>query len=116
MRTRNQNIPDVSKRAENMNRVEIIFSKVTFDSDEELSPAERKKVEKMQERQAKAVARCPIMIMRMTKIRWMRMRMIGMIGMKRMMVMMMIIRRLIMVIVRIQSGMKKRKRKDRRRR
>ena len=38
---------------------------MTFDSDEELSPAERKKVEKMQERQAKAVARFPIMIMRM---------------------------------------------------
>ena len=51
-------------------RFEIIFSsKVTFDSDEELSPAERKKVEKMQERQAKAVARFPIMILRMMKIR-----------------------------------------------
>ena len=36
---------------------------MTFDSDEELSPAERKKVEKMQERQAKAVARFPIIIM-----------------------------------------------------
>ena len=57
-------------------RFEIIFSsKVTFDSDEELSPAERKKVEKMQERQAKAVARFPIIIIRM--------RMIGMMGMKR---------------------------------
>ena len=80
MRTRNQNIPDVSKSAENMNRVEIIFSKVTFDSDEELSPAERKKVEKMQERQAKAVARCPcpIMIMRMRMIGRM-----GRMGMKR---------------------------------
>ena len=41
---------------------------MTFDSDEELSPAERKKVEKMQERQAKAVARLPIMIMRMIGI------------------------------------------------
>ena len=30
---------------------------MTFDSDEELSPAERKKVEKVQEKQAKAVAR-----------------------------------------------------------
>ena len=76
MRTRNQNIPDVSKTAENMNRVEMIFSnKVTFDSDEELSPAEKKKVEKMQERQAKAVARFPIMIMMM--------RMIGVMGMKK---------------------------------
>ena len=48
---------------------------MTFDSDEELSPAERKKVEKMQERQAKAVARFPIMIMMM--------RMIGVMGMKK---------------------------------
>ena len=56
---------------------------MTFDSDEELSPAERKKVEKMQERQAKAVARFPIMIIRMRMIRWMRMRMIGMMGIKR---------------------------------
>ena len=47
---------------------------MTFDSDEELSPAERKKVEKMQERQAKAVARCPIMIMRMRMMRWIRRR------------------------------------------
>ena len=56
---------------------------MTFDSDEELSPAERKKVEKMQERQAKAVARCPIMIMKMRMMRWMRMRMIGMMGIRR---------------------------------
>ena len=56
---------------------------MTFDSDEELSPAERKKVEKMQERQAKAVGRFPIMIMRMRMIRWMRIRMIEMMGIKR---------------------------------
>ena len=43
---------------------------MTFDSDEELSPAEKKKVEKMQERQAKAVARFPTMIMVM-RMRWM---------------------------------------------
>ena len=63
----------------------MIFSnKVTFDSDEELSPAERKKVEKMQERQAKAVARFPIMIMKMRMIGMMRwMRRIGMMGIKR---------------------------------
>ena len=48
---------------------------MTFDSDEELSPAEKKKVEKMQERQAKAVARFPIIIIKM--------RMIGTMGMKR---------------------------------